>query len=324
MTTSTAGAVMGAEVGDVDDAGIPVDMASSDEGDSGRHRRHDQRPRPGAGRRRSLVARRRRSCLLTSDSAGGSKKTQIIPRTKSTRVGATAGSPRCPCALRDVACVLASRAMPPDEGTIMVTGAAGQLGRALVERLVAEGRAVLAVDPACPPAWGPPRTIERLSEDDWRDVTCVVHLAGDKTDPAPSPAAAEQALAANVMPTMALLASARRVRRIIHASSISVYGTPRAEPIAEDHPTAPERPYGVTKLMAEHLVRQAAASLPDAVVVLRLAQVYGPGSPSKLAMYRFIDDALAGRPPTLTVSPELRRDYLHLDDAASALACAIT
>ncbi len=214
--------------------------------------------------------------------------------------------------------------MPPDEGTIMVTGAAGQLGRALVERLVAEGRAVLAVDPACPPAWGPPRTIERLSEDDWRDVTCVVHLAGDKTDPAPSPAAAEQALAANVMPTMALLASARRVRRIIHASSISVYGTPRAEPIAEDHPTAPERPYGVTKLMAEHLVRQAAASLPDAVVVLRLAQVYGPGSPSKLAMYRFIDDALAGRPPTLTVSPELRRDYLHLDDAASALACAIT
>jgi len=93
--------------------------------------------------------------------------------------------------------------------------------------------------------------------------------------------------------------------------------------MSEEHPTHPKGLYGATKLMAEDLIRQAAAARGCEAVILRFAQIYGPGSPSKLAMYHFIEGALQGVAPRITVDPAMRRDYLHLDDAVAALARAV-
>jgi nucleoside-diphosphate-sugar epimerase len=92
----------------------------------------------------------------------------------------------------------------------------------------------------------------------------------------------------NVGGTKLLLQTAARagVRRVVHGSTIGVYGALQGT-IDESTPPAPDNIYGVTKLAAERAA--LAHPPPPSVVAIRIPEVYGPGDRRLLKLFRAID-----------------------------------
>jgi GDP-4-dehydro-6-deoxy-D-mannose reductase len=127
----------------------------------------------------------------------------------------------------------------------------------------------------------------------------------------------------NLLGTEALLAAAGEVP-VLFASSAEVYGAvPEAEqPLAETRQAAPVSPYALTKAAAERLV------LARGGVVARPFNMIGPGQSRHFALPTFarqLASIEAGRqPPVLAVGNlEARRDFVHVDDGAEALALLV-
>jgi UDP-glucuronate 4-epimerase len=129
----------------------------------------------------------------------------------------------------------------------------------------------------------------------------------------------------NVLATQRLLEAVSqqpRLRRMIVASSSSVYGDAAAFPTSEDATPAPLSPYGVSKLAAEHLALAYAAEYDVPVVALRYFSVFGPGQRPDMAFSRMIAAAAGGPAFPLLGAGDQVRDYTFVDDVAAAnLAC---
>ena len=78
------------------------------------------------------------------------------------------------------------------------------------------------------------------------------------------------------------------IERVILASSSSVYGKPESLSYAEDHPTEPVSPYGVTKLTQEHMARVYTELHGLPTVALRYFTVYGPRMRPNMAISNFV------------------------------------
>ncbi len=172
------------------------------------------------------------------------------------------------------------------QGPVLVTGAAGFIGRALVDRLLGEGVPTVA-------AVRRPLTGGRMiavgdigPHTDWRGalagVDCVVHLAARvhvMHERAADPLAEFRKV--NVDGTLALArqAVAAGVRRFIFVSSIKVNGegTAPGRPFAADDAPAPADAYGISKLEAERSLLALAAETGMQIVIIRPVLVYGPG-----------------------------------------------
>ncbi|MCI0570211.1 MAG: SDR family NAD(P)-dependent oxidoreductase [Myxococcaceae bacterium] len=128
--------------------------------------------------------------------------------------------------------------------------------------------------------------------------------------------------------TLVLLTEARRarVRRVVHVSSSEVYGTARAVPMAEDHPTDPHTVYGASKLAGECYARAFHRCHGFDAVVLRPFNAYGPRShhegDSGEVIPRFLVRALNGRSLVIFGDGTQTRDLTHVYDTAAALARA--
>ncbi len=132
----------------------------------------------------------------------------------------------------------------------------------------------------------------------------------------------------NVIATQRLLEACVRcnVRRLVAASSSSVYGDAPTYPTTEASTTRPVSPYGVTKLASEHLCL-AYAQLDTStmtVATLRYFTVYGPRQRPDMAFRRFLEAAYAGRPITVYGDGEQTRDFTFVDDAVRANLLAMT
>jgi nucleoside-diphosphate-sugar epimerase len=115
-------------------------------------------------------------------------------------------------------------------------------------------------------------------------------------------------------------AAAAGVRRVVFASSSSVYGD-GVTPFREDANLAPISPYGRTKLEAEQ--RCLAAAGPGLeTVALRYFTVYGPGQRPDMGLRLFAEAALAGRPITLLGDGTQRRDFTYVCDIVTATVAA--
>ena len=88
------------------------------------------------------------------------------------------------------------------------------------------------------------------------------------------------------------IAKDTNVRKIINASSSSVYGKIMYLPFDESHPTEPVSPYGITKLMAEHYSRVFEELYGLKSVSLRYFTVYGPRMRPDLAIRIFMQKSL--------------------------------
>lgn len=128
----------------------------------------------------------------------------------------------------------------------------------------------------------------------------------------------------NVLATQRLLEALRDVpaRKVVYASSSSVYGDAECYPTAETVRPAPISPYGVTKLAAEHLCELYRANFGVPTVSLRLFTVYGPGQRPDMAFSRLIGAALRSQPFCLYGDGRQTRDFTYVSDVVAAMRAA--
>jgi UDP-N-acetylglucosamine/UDP-N-acetyl-alpha-D-glucosaminouronate 4-epimerase len=220
----------------------------------------------------------------------------------------------------------------------LVTGGAGFIGHHLVRRLIADGYEVCVLDNF---ATGRRERLEGLDldvvEGDLRSyerahaavrgAEVVFHLGA-----LPSvPRSVQDPLttgAVNVEGTLNVLLAARDegVRRVVFASSSSVYGASPKLPKTEVDQPLPISPYGVSKVAAEHYCRAFTTVYGLETVSLRLFNVFGPGQ-DPLSQYaavvpRFIT-AMASRDRPLVYGDGLQtRDFTYVEDVVAAFLLA--
>jgi UDP-glucose 4-epimerase len=124
----------------------------------------------------------------------------------------------------------------------------------------------------------------------------------------------------NATGTLNLLENAKNssVKKIINASSSSIYGKIRYLPFDEEHPAEPISPYGISKLMAEHYCRVFEELYGLKTISLRYFTVYGPRMRPDLAINIFMHNALKNNPITIFGDGTKTRDFTYIDDILDA------
>jgi nucleoside-diphosphate-sugar epimerase len=220
----------------------------------------------------------------------------------------------------------------------LVTGGGGFIGHHLVRRLLTDGYEVRVLDNFATGRRERLKGLEvELIEGDLRSyerahaavrgMELVLHLGA-----VPSvPRSVQDPLttsAVNIDGTLNVLLAARDegVRRVVFASSSSVYGASPVLPKREDHQPLPVSPYGVAKLAAEHYCRTFSAVYGLETVALRLFNVFGPGQ-DPLSQYaavvpRFITALVGGYSPSIYGDGHQTRDFTYVDDVVDAFVLA--
>lgn len=211
---------------------------------------------------------------------------------------------------------------------ILVTGASGFIGHALLHELVRSGRRVCALSrralpsPWCASAPGvhavvadleQPATLPRALD----GVDTVVHLAGalGGTDPG-------RLRAVNVTGSRNLAVAARQagVRTFVHVSSAAVYGERHGLVLlGEADETAPASPYGQSKLDGERAVRGALEGGRVTLVVMRPTGVYGGRRTATQAMLR----SVLRWPLRVHLPPQVVVHPTYVDDLVRCLLRAV-
>ena len=207
---------------------------------------------------------------------------------------------------------------------VLVTGATGLIGSALVARLAPEQEVFALTRRDVPEMPG----VEWIQADLAQPldpkalparIDAVVHLAqSDRYREFPE--GALDLFAVNVQSTAALLEYARRAGAgaVVLASTGGSY-EPGPEPISEDAPLTTPGPYFRSKRMAELLVESYAGELGGAI--LRFFFVYGPGG--KLLVSRLANAILAGDEVVIDGDPGMAMNPIYVDDAAAAIESAL-
>ncbi|HWZ28601.1 MAG TPA: NAD-dependent epimerase/dehydratase family protein [Gemmatimonadales bacterium] len=224
----------------------------------------------------------------------------------------------------------------------LVTGAAGFIGSHLCEALVARGDDVVGVDNFDPFY---DRSIKernlsalkgqrgfQLRELDcadpglpWEGVTGVLHFAA-KAGVRPSLDDPAAYVRGNVQATVQVLEGARRagIRRVVLASSSSVYGDTTPPPFGESAAAiTPVSPYAASKRAGE-LMAEAFAHLYGARIAnLRYFTVYGPRQRPDLAIHKFTAAIARGKSIRMFGDGSTERDYTYVADAVDGTLAAL-
>ena len=220
---------------------------------------------------------------------------------------------------------------------VLVTGGAGFIGSHLVDALLSRGATVRVLDNL---SNGRRENLKdarvELIEDDIRDasvcrraatgVEYVFHQAAlgsvprSMKDPSTS-------IAVNVSGTANVFMAARdeKVRRVVYASSSSVYGDSRRLPKREGEEGKPLSPYALSKAVNEQLADVFRRCDGTELVGLRYFNVYGPrqdpDGPYAAVIPRFFKAYLSGDAPVIYGDGEQSRDFTFVSDAVAANLC---
>jgi nucleoside-diphosphate-sugar epimerase len=193
---------------------------------------------------------------------------------------------------------------------VLITGVAGFVGSHLAEKLLSENYDVVGIDKFLDnyPRRFKQKNLEpslkhrnfKFLEEDLvrlnlrellKDVSYVFHLAAQPGVRSSWGDEFIQYSQNNIMATQVLLEAGKEssVKKIVYASSSSVYGDTDDLPMREDGNTRPVSPYGVSKLAAEHLCYLYWKAYGVPTVSLRFFTVYGPRQRPDMFFHIFMD-----------------------------------
>jgi len=136
---------------------------------------------------------------------------------------------------------------------------------------------------------------------------------------------ASEFVTTNVEGTQILLDAIREtpVERFLLVSSSEVYGTAERDPMDEAHPLNPRSPYAGTKAGGDRLAYSYHVTYDLPIAIVRPFNNYGPRQHPEKVVPRFITQALAGEALTIHGDGSASRDWLHVDDTATAIETLI-
>jgi len=225
---------------------------------------------------------------------------------------------------------------------ILVTGGAGFIGSHIVDRLIAEGVSVVVLDNLCS---GRIENITRHKEKlkfiqkDLRDdsaldealegIDLISHQAALRSVPKSMKKPLEYH-DVNVTASLKLFLKAREkgIKRIVIASSSSIYGERFDFPEKESDYPKPISPYAATKLIDEHYAYLFSKQFSLGVVALRYFNVYGPrqslDDEYAVVIPKFITCLLEGKNPPIYGDGEQERDFTYVENVVEANILALT
>ncbi len=223
----------------------------------------------------------------------------------------------------------------------VVTGGAGFIGSHMVDLLLERGFSVRVIDSL---VGGRERNLEQQGSNadlacEWCDIRGVAdgdalfggaryvfHFAGIG-DIVPSIEHPTEYMDVNVQGTVRVLEAARAsgVEKMVYAASSSCYGLAET-PTREDHPIAPQYPYGLSKHQGEEACFHWRQVYDLPVNAIRIFNAYGTRSRTSGAYGAvfgvFLKQKLAGKPFTVVGDGTQRRDFLYVTDVAEAFLAA--
>jgi len=226
---------------------------------------------------------------------------------------------------------------------VVVTGAGGFVGSNLVDTLLARGDTVVGID-CFTPYYDPDTKRQNLARALDHDAFTLVDVDLREADLLPlvegvdtvfhqaaqpgvrlswSDGFGEYA-SHNVLATQRLLEAAQsaEVRRVVYASSSSVYGNQDRYPTVETDLPRPYSPYGVTKLAAEHLCNLYAENWGLDTISLRYFTVFGPRQRPDMSIHRLCEAALTGASFPRFGDGRQVREFTYVADIVAANLCA--
>jgi UDP-glucose 4-epimerase len=219
---------------------------------------------------------------------------------------------------------------------VIVTGGAGFIGSHLTDELIRQGYKVIVLDNLSTgrmsniePFLGKAGFVQGsvtdlpLLKKLFPGIDYVFHQAAIPSVPRSvrNPRASHNA---NITGTLNVLLAARDngVKKVVYASSSSVYGESETLPKIEDMIPNPQSPYAVTKLAGEYYCKVFQEIYGLNTASLRYFNVYGPrqdpDSPYAAVIPIFFSSALAGKPPVIFGDGEQSRDFTFVKDVAEA------
>lgn len=236
--------------------------------------------------------------------------------------------------------------------SVLVTGGAGYIGSHMVWELVDAGEEVIVLDrlstgfewAVAPEARlvvgdiGDTALVSRIIAE--HRVDAVIHFAGSIVVPE-SVADPLGYYDNNTCRTRGLIEAAVRggIRHFIFSSTAAVYGAAGMEPVREDARLAPESPYGLSKLMSEWMLRDAAAAHGFTYTALRYFNVSGAdprgrtgqSTPGATHLIKVACETALGKREKMQIfgtdypTPDgtCVRDYIHVSDLAAAHRLAL-
>jgi UDP-glucose 4-epimerase len=226
--------------------------------------------------------------------------------------------------------------------TVLITGGAGFIGSRVVPMLLERGSRVRVLDNlsrgdrARVAEWVATGDVELVEQDVryggavHRAMTgCdeVIHFAADSINK--SEADPFESVDVNIVGANNVFKAAADlgVRRVVYASSASVYGDPQRLPMHEDDPLDPLTPYCIGKATGERLLAYYARRSSMTWIALRFFNVYGPGQKATAyytsVINHFVNRLRAGEPPIIDGRGEQSMDFVHVHDIARAVVLSL-
>ncbi|MCK4598169.1 NAD-dependent epimerase/dehydratase family protein [bacterium] len=223
----------------------------------------------------------------------------------------------------------------------LVTGGAGFIGSNIVQRLLSIGASIIVLDDFYTgteknlPSPNSRLEVIRGSVVDFdlvrdivKEVDYVIHEAARNI--IVSTQNPHDDYEVNIGGTLNILLAARKaeIKRVVYASSASVYGNPRYLPINEDDMTNLLSPYAVSKFSGESYCRAFYESYGLSTTAVRYSNVYGPyqriDNPYCGVISKFFHAAMTGEPLSIHGDGDQTRDFSYIDDVVDATLLAAT